>query len=288
LALAVLVAALSLGLILGLGVTREGNIWTELTPQGALPPARGGHDTVLDSSAGLLIVFGGKGEITGHLNDTWAYDPLANTWGVLALSGAQPEARYDHAMAYDEAVDKIIMFGGYSGSENMTGDYHDDTWAYDAKANAWTKLEPSGAAPPARAGHTMAYDPGLHRMILFGGELAWVALDDTWAYDPTINTWTELTPAGSPPAGRWGAAMTYDSTSDRIVMFGGIGDRGVSFSDTWSYDASKNRWTELNSETHPAPRFNARMAYDPSTERVLMFGGTSPQGPRSDTWVCTP
>ncbi len=59
-------------------------------------------------------------------------------------------------------------------------------------------------------------------------------------------------------------------------------------SDTWAYDSSKNRWTELNSETHPVPRFNLCMAYDPSTERVIMFGGTSPGGARSDTWVCTP
>ena len=71
-------------------------------------------------------------------------------------------------MAYDEATDQIIMFGGYSGPEDRTGDYHDDTWAYDAKANAWTKLEPSGAVPPARAYHTMAYDPVTQRTIMFG------------------------------------------------------------------------------------------------------------------------
>ena len=59
LVLTVLVAAVSLELILGLGVTRERDIWTKLQPSGAVPPARVAHDMVLDSSAGLAIVFGG-------------------------------------------------------------------------------------------------------------------------------------------------------------------------------------------------------------------------------------
>ena len=335
---AILVAAVSLGLILGLGVTREGHIWTELTPQGARPDARFGHDMVLDSSAGLLMLFGG-GAGAKKFNDTWAYDPLANTWSVLAPSGAQPEARDGHAMAYDEGTDQLIMFGGYSGPEDMTGDYHDDTWAYDAKTNAWTKLEPSGAVPPARVGHTMAYDPvtqrtimfggqmngvfadtwaydakanawtklepsgarppartdptmaydpDMHRMIMFGGWGASIKLDDTWAYDAEANAWTKLEPSGAVPPARSGHTMAYDPVTQRTIMFGGDSNGVGLLSDTWAYDSSKNRWTELNSETHPTPRVYLCMAYDPSTERVIMFGGLDRGGARSDTWACTP
>ena len=81
--------------------------------------------------------------------------------------------------------------------------------------------------------------------------------------------------------------MTYDSASDRIVMFGG-GDPSVVFSDTWAYDASENRWNELESLSHPSQRDKACMICD-STGRVIMFGGNTPGGlHRSDTWVCTP
>jgi N-acetylneuraminic acid mutarotase len=176
---------------------------------------------------------------------------------------------------------RTIMFGGFAdpGGEVVFS----DTWAYDATANTWTNLNPSGAVPPARAAHMMAYDPVARLMIVFGG---WED-GGTWAYDSASNTWVDLAPSGSPPGARWVASMTYDSSIGRIVMFGGA-DKAGDRSDTWAYDSRDNRWTELNSETHPSARFNPCMAYDPSTERVIMFGGAAKSGDRSDTWACTP
>ena len=72
--------------------------------------------------------------------------------------------------------------------------------------------------------------------------------------------------------------MAYDPVTQRTIMFGGDRRRWACFSDTWAYDSSKNRWTELNSETHPTPRVYLCMAYDPSTERVIMFGGAGTGG----------
>ena len=40
------------------------------------------------------------------------------------------------------------------------------------------------------------------RMIMFGGGGEAASYNDTWAYDPAANTWTELSPPGSPPASR--------------------------------------------------------------------------------------
>ena len=49
----------------------------------------------------------------------------------------------------------------------------------------------------------MVYDPVSGKMVLFGG-CANVAdpstyLNDTWAYDPAANTWTELQPPRQRP-----------------------------------------------------------------------------------------
>ena len=50
----------------------------------------------------------------------------------------------------------------------------------------------------------MAYDPTTRRLIMFGGRrrqsAGYVTFNDTWAYDPVANTWTELKPAGTPAA----------------------------------------------------------------------------------------
>ena len=138
-------------------------------------------------------------------------------------------------MAYDEAVDQVIMFGGYTGPEDGTGDYYDDTWAYDAKANAWTKLEPSGAVPPARAYHTMAYDPVTQRTIMFGGAGTADVLADTWAYDAKANAWTKLEPSGAVPPARADHTMAYDPDMHRMILFGG-GRASSKLDDTWAYD----------------------------------------------------
>ncbi len=52
----------------------------------------------------------------------------------------------------------------------------------------------------------MAYDPSTHRLFLFGGscgdggdfndEIGGV-LNDTWVYNPTTNTWGELSAGGA-------------------------------------------------------------------------------------------
>ena len=50
----------------------------------------------------------------------------------------------------------------------------------------------------------MAYDSSSHRVIMFGGSVADGSkyFNDTWAYDPAANTWTELKPSGALPGAR--------------------------------------------------------------------------------------
>ncbi len=88
------------------------------------------------------------------LGDIWAYDPAANTWSELKPAGTLPSARANPAMAYDPATHRLIMFGGFDGTETRFG----DTWAYDPAANTWSELSPTGTLPPARAGSQMVYD----------------------------------------------------------------------------------------------------------------------------------
>ncbi len=96
-------------------------------------------------------------------------------------------------MAYDPSSGRLIMFGGRSSETDLLS----DTWAYDPATNAWTELMPSGNLPPARAQPAMAYDPAAHRLIMFGGWDLDADFGDTWAYDPSANTWADLDPSGT-------------------------------------------------------------------------------------------
>ena len=80
----------------------------------------------------------------GALNDTWAYDPVANAWTELKPSGTLPPPAPRHAMAYDPVTRRLILFGGFGEHRRSLN----DTWAYDPAANAWTELKPCGHAAP--------------------------------------------------------------------------------------------------------------------------------------------
>jgi hypothetical protein len=80
--------------------------------------------------------------------------------------------------------------------------------------------------------------------------------------------------------------MTYDSLSDRVILFGGI-HRSPSIipNDTWGYDTDRNTWTNLTTTTSP-PRYDyPSMGYDIRSDRVVLFGSANSYNGPPDTWL---
>jgi N-acetylneuraminic acid mutarotase len=241
-------------------------------------------------------MFGGVGAAT-RFNDSWAYDPVGNTWTQLSPAGPVPADRFGHAMAYDPSSGRILMFGGRVGDM----EFLNDMWAFDGAANTWTKLSPAGDQPAVRGNASMAYDPAARRMILFGGQNLETEFGDTWAYDPAANKWTELHPSGVVPTPRSGQDLVCDSSRVVLIMFGGSYDpvTGLGldyFNETWTYDPFANIWTKLDvlGKAAPSPRSGQSVVYDPSGGRLIMFGGrgnssmnnSSGDAYLDDTWAC--
>ena len=67
-------------------------------------------------------------------------------------------------------------------------------------------------------------------MIMFGG-----GSNDTWAYDPKVNTWSDITPEGTLPSAREDQSMVYEPSSGQMVMFGGSSSTEGDLGDTWVY-----------------------------------------------------
>jgi N-acetylneuraminic acid mutarotase len=241
--------------------------WTELHPAGTPPYPRADHSMVFELFSGTAFAFGGSGD--HYLNDTWGYDPLANTWISLGHVGATPEARFDCSMAYDSNEGKVILFGGQDEATEFN-----DTWVYERKADAWIYLNPSGGLPTTRCQASLVYDSSEKKAILFGGVARGpVYLNDTWAYDAATNTWTNLSPSGAVPPPRGLAGMVYDSRSGKVILFGG--DNGSTrLGDTWAYDPAANTWTDLNpSGSVPAARSLFGMTYASNDGKAVLFGG---------------
>src|SRR5207248_770118 len=92
-------------------------------------------------------------------------------------------------------------------------------------------------------------------------------LNDTWSFDGT--TWTQITTQPAPPA-RAAAQMTYDSVTQKVVLFGGF--NGTYLSDTWLWDGSTLQWTQATPQHHPSAVTGPMLFPDPNG-RADLFGG---------------
>lgn len=221
------------------------------------------HDPVKDQVylIGGFYTFGFEAEIF----DVWRFSPRSRTW--KQISDVLPPKNGD-ALALDVQSRKIIVFQPYFDPI--------ETWAYDIKTGAWENRHPA-VEPPARWGSMMVYDPKADRVLLYGGTDLFdgtTVLGDLWAYDYETNTWTELHPPVSPPPHHF-PVLVYVPTIDRVILFGGYQQGFTSlFNDTWAYDYDHNQWKNLNPANPPAPRVYHYMAFEPRTNRIVMFGGT--------------
>ena len=115
-------------------------------------------------------------------------------------------------MAYNAVTETVILFGG-SGEGGALG----DTWEWDGQTKTWTELFPA-ASPSPRALNSMAYDPTIGYIVLFGGIAGDKALDDTWIWSGS--TWLQIqTPYQ--PGGRFSSAIAFDPYLNGLILFGG-------------------------------------------------------------------
>lgn len=260
---------------------------------------RGYHAAAYDSESDRIIVFGGQPDGNHVIADTWTYDIAANHWAQM--SPAQSPGLAEGPMAYDSAADRTILFVGNSEDATFTNlpgkplgiDRASQTWAYDDNADSWTDLKAVGG-PSGLVGARMVYAAQSDRIILFGGldvplppdldAKKYIFHAETWAYDFHTNTWTNLRPKASPP-GRNYFQMVYDSTLDRVLVWGA--STAGAADDVWAYDFATNTWAELKSARQPADRFYGAMAYVPTLKQAFLFGGVdlNPESPAGDLWT---
>ncbi len=198
-------------------------------------------------------------------------------------------------MVYDENIKKSVLLGGY------ISDYIDQTWLWDGAA--WTEVRKN--LPPQRALAAMWFDSHLNRTVIFGGigrpssQDRITRFNDMWSFDG--NGWTEIKPTTVPPP-RYGAQVAVDPRSGNVLLFGGIrvdtietpgtGNNPptqtliqVYSDDFWQWDGTD--WKQVTFPRIPYARENGGLAFDPSTQTMVVFGGYVGQSYLSDLWTLT-
>jgi hypothetical protein len=204
--------------------TWNGITWTRQFPS-ISPPARrfDGHGMAYHAATRKVVLFGGT-EGRRALGDTWTWDGIAKTW-TQPLPASSPSPRRS-TMVYDEAAKALVLFGGDSGGPLFNDTYYNDTWTWDG--TRWIRQFPS-SSPSARGEVSIAYDPGLRSVVVFGGVGGrGRRSNDTWLWNGS--NWREVHPNAAPMA-RCAAAMDYDPIANELVLFGGFGINTLN--DTW-------------------------------------------------------
>ena len=250
------------------------NMWINMNPPTA-PPARSDAQMVYDSENEVVVLFGGGGYWIQRYNwfgDTWIYSVKTNTWTNMNPAVA-PTPRTFHGIAYDSDNKVVVLFGGVDNSGTLLG----DTWTYDVKTNTWTNMNPA-VAPSPRHGIAMAYDSKNKKVVMHGEPYFFSEHPETWTYDVSANTWTNMEPATLPPSCS-PANLEYDSANNVMVH--------LFYVDVWTYSLDTNTWTKREPATQPPSRWNGAdvLAYDSENGRMILFGGFQWYYWFDDTWA---
>jgi hypothetical protein len=223
-----------------------------------------------DVNNGEAVIFGGvKGVVP--IAETWTFSGTDWTQKSPATS---PSNRAFPAMAYHAASNEVILFGGLDGAAMPTS----DTWSWNG--TNWTNKMPV-TTPPARYWTALAYDANRQKTVMFGGfeNIGPSALSDVWEWDGT--DWTQITPAPGPSA-RFTHRMSYDSTLEKIVLFGGS-TLTDPLNETWTWDGTT--WEQLSPGTAPSARSDHGQVFDAQSGKTVIFGGATGTGVLNETWT---
>ncbi|MBI5359259.1 MAG: hypothetical protein HZA48_01595 [Planctomycetes bacterium] len=201
----------------------------------------------------------------------------SNVWAELSPFTV-PSARRRHGMIYDTYDDVIIMIGGETDAAFL-----DEIFKYDPFIDEWSVVTNPATRPSARSRFGMAYSSLMNGIFIFGGiDIAGQALDDTWVYNITENTWTQLLSSASPSA-RYGHGMSYIATQDVLILFGGTSDGATMLDDTWYFDIAEVSWVQMSPSLSPSARRDFGFVTG-NNDEIVLFGGVDSSGASDETW----
>jgi hypothetical protein len=244
-----------------------------------------------DPLDGYTVLFGGSNS-TAYLNDTWVFQ--SGGWTQLHPN-VSPPARRVGGFAFDVSDGYLLLFSGHNGSSlsnNHGFTVIDDTWAF--LHGTWTKVK-TKVTPPGRSEPSMAYDPTLGQVVLFGGYYSaphYHSFKDTWVFHSGV--WKRVLLFVT-PSQRDGSATAYDPSLGGVVIEGGQNESGnattLDLNDTWMLvgnSVANLTWVQITTPHAMPQNDGARMVFDSGSGKLTLYGGrTAVPHPAwfATTWV---
>ena len=225
--------------------------WTEVGGDG--PSARGRYGASADAAGGRALLFGGRyrdADAEGTdpytlYNDLWAFDFASRTWEMLDAGGGDaPDPRYYPGVVWSPQDEALYVYGGLTNTSSTNFQISSELFKW-TDADGWSEIPVTGDVPSPRAFFGTTLDPARNRMILFAGQIGdfqSLAYNDLYALDLSSGAWEKLDNGGNGrPFTRMHPHLQFDSSRDRILLFGGHTDIGDD-NDLWEFAGDGDRW----------------------------------------------
>ncbi|KAH9046305.1 hypothetical protein EDB84DRAFT_1586938 [Lactarius hengduanensis] len=204
-------------------------------------------------------------------------------------SSPSPFPRYGHALpATATAAGELILFGGlvHESARN-------DLYMFSTRDLSATLLQTSGEIPTPRVGHASALVSSV--LMVWGGDTNTGGQvvpnerqdDSLYLLNLVSREWTRVVINSPGPVGRYGHAVTMVGSKFFIFggqvdgeflndIFGGTDGR-YHYNDTWMFDITTRKWTELQCTGYiPSPREGHAAAL--VDDVMYVFGGRGVDG----------
>ena len=276
-------------------------VWSQAAASGTPPSARQSHTAVYNATSNRMIVYGG--DACGTPTDGAVYvltnangNAVTPTWiAALAVSGTPDVVPSHHTATYDTTNNVMtVVLSGAAPAEAWALTHADGnggmpTWTQLAGTNLFTAID-----------HAAVYDPSSNNVIVMDAATANVFLLSHANGIGGASAWTMLSVPGAKPQPRVGANAAYDTTTNRLIIFGGKTSTGQ-VNDVWVLNHANGTggtptWEQLSpTGLAPGPRGGtnkrASATYDTATQLMTMFGGGTEFGANTtfnnDSWILT-
>ena len=266
-------------------------LWENRTPDPlptSWPGARSQHSFVYDVLRKRSVLVGGVTTVGLVEGDTWEWDGGAGSWSLRsATSSSTLGARMGAAVAYDTGRSTVILFGGLGVIGN-------DVWEWSGANSQWVGRTPAVLPtewPSKRSSMALVFDDSRQRAVLFSGIVLKLAPPllkatsaDTWEWDGV--SWA-LGPR------KWWAEPIHlprwKDTSHRYPLWStiraapGCGGSGQydprKHVDCVGREPATSGGSDAGIGTPKTDSVTgASAAYDPVSQRVLVFGASMSGG----------
>ena len=204
-------------------------------------------------------------------------DPGGQTAVTASARGPRLRARRTHLIG---AAVAVVMAAGGPATALLTSAAAPSpsvTPAASAASDLWSQLHPA-TAPLPRDSAAVAYDPSNHTVVVSAGEsgcggLGREVYTDTWTWNGSA--WTQVSTQAPPTVGVPNAYDAATGTFDALWFPGCADSPEMS---EWNGQTWAGAQT---ADTQPEPDTDGVMAYDPSSQTLILWSPTAGSDPNS-------